>query len=194
MADIKVSKEQKGERSGEVERRQEGGMSRRGEFPSLFSMSPREFFSANPFTLMRRLTDEMDRAFLSRSGEPAIWSPAVEVRQKGNDLIVSAELPGLKQDDVKLEVTDEGLIIEGERKHEHEERGKEGYYHSERSYGRFRRLIPLPEDAKVENARATFNNGVLEVSIPVPEHETKRRQIPIESGGATRTAGGGGGA
>lgn len=192
MADIKVTRQQQGQQSGEVQRREQGGVSRRGEFPGLFSMSPREFFSANPFELMRRFTDEMDRAFFSRSGEPRMWSPAVEVRQKGNDLVVCAELPGLKQDDVKLEVTDQGLVIEGERKHEQEERSEEGYYHSERSYGRFRRLIPLPEDAKVENARATFNNGVLEVSIPVPERETKRRQIPIESGGATRTAGGGG--
>ena len=155
-------------------------------------MSPRDFFSASPFELMRRFSDEMDRAFSGRSGEPRMWAPAVEVRQKGNDLLVCAELPGLKQEDVKLEVTDQGLIIEGERKHEQEERGEEGYYHSERSYGRFRRLIPLPEEAKVENARATFNNGVLEVSIPVPEREIKHRQIPIESGGATRTAGGGG--
>jgi HSP20 family protein len=143
---------------------------------------------------MRRFTDEMDRAFenfgLARGGELARgfggegrWSPAVEVFEREGHLVVRAELPGLKSEDVKVEMTDEGLIIQGERKREHEERG-EGFYRSERSYGQFYRLIPLPEEANAEEAKAEFNQGVLEVSVPVPQTQRRRRNIPIGGGQA----------
>ncbi len=186
MADIQDK------RSKELQTRGGGGIARRGEFfPSLFSLSPREFLSTSPFDLMRRFTDEMDRIFAGFGRDEArIWAPAIEVRQKDNNLVISAELPGLKKEDVKLEVTDDGLIIEGERKRE-EERREEGFYHSERSYGHFRRLIPLPQDANIDKANASFNDGVLEVTIPVPQQEQRRREIPIETGPKTRTAGGG---
>lgn len=178
-------------RSKEVQTRG-GEVSRRGPWlPSLFSMTPRDFFSASPFELMRRFTDEMDRVFSGFGHEEGrIWAPAIEVRQKDNNLVVTAELPGLRKEDVKIEVTDDGLIIQGERKRE-EERREEGFYHSERSYGRFRRLIPLPQDAEIEKVSAQFNDGILEVTIPVPQQERRKREIPIETGGKTRTAGGG---
>jgi HSP20 family protein len=96
--------------------------------------------------------------------------------------LVTAELPGLTKDDVKVELTQDGLLIQGERKEEHEERQKD-LLRSERRYGRFSRLIPLPEEANVEQAKAQFNNGVLELTIPIPEEKRKRREIPIESGG-----------
>lgn len=79
------------------------------------------------------------------------------------------------------------MVIEGERKREHEETSG-GRYRSERSYGFFRRVIPLPEDAQVDQAQARFTNGVLEVTVPLPEQSARRRQIPISSG----AAGGGG--
>jgi HSP20 family protein len=138
-------------------------------------------FSMNPFALMSRFTEEMDRAFgsmmLGRE-EARLWSPTVEVKEKEGKLLVSAELPGLKKEDIKVEVTPEALVLEGERKYEKEEK-KEGYYHSERSYGRFYRSIPLPEGAELDKAVAEFTNGVLEVSIPIPKTETMRRQIPV---------------
>lgn len=175
---------------------QQAGLERRGSFlPSLFSLSPRDFFNTNPFELMRRFTDEMDRAFenfgLTRNwgyggGESAFWSPAVEVFERDNNLVVHAELPGLSKDDVKVEMTDDGLVIQGERKREHEEKG-EGFYRSERSYGQFYRLIPLPEGANADQATAQFENGILEVSVPVPESQRRRRTIPIGPGG-TQTA------
>jgi HSP20 family protein len=176
------------QKSQDLTTTQKGGVSR-----DVFSMSPREFFSASPFELMRRFTDEMDRVFsgLGRGGERA-WTPAVEVRQKGDQLVVCAELPGMKKDDVKVEVTDEGLVIQGERKREEESR-EEGFYRSERSYGQFYRVIPLPEDAKVDQAKAQFNDGILEVSVPVPQQaRPKRREIQIEGGGRSKVAGGGG--
>lgn len=188
--------EQKNERQNDTEAMQTsrggqqwGGLSRRGSyFPSLFSLGPRDFFNASPFELMRRFTEEMDRTFenfgLSRGfggGEMDLWTPAVEVFEREGNLIVRAELPGLNKEDVKVEMNDEGLVIQGERKREHEEK-REGFYRSERSYGKFYRLIPLPEDANAEQVRAQFNNGVLEVSVPVPERKTNRREIPIETG------------
>jgi len=179
MADVKVTK---AERKGEEEGR---ALSRRGElFPSLFPLSTRDFFSTSPFSLMRRLTEDMDRAFSTWIGrgieEPALWMPAIEVQQKDNKLKVVADLPGINKDDVKVEVTDDSLIIQGERKHEEEEK-REGYYHSERTYGNFYRSIPLPEGAKIEDAQADFKNGCLEVTIPVPEAARKARQVPIRA-------------
>jgi HSP20 family protein len=187
VADVKVSKEssQQG-RSGQLQRRGE-------TFPSPFSLSPRDFFAMSPFQMMRRFTEDLDRMFTGHEFTGgALWSPPVEVRQQGNNMVVTAELPGLNKEDIHVEVTDEGLAISGERKREHEEQ-REGYYRSERSYGQFYRLIPLPENANTEQIKANFNNGVLEVSVAVPQAEQKRREVPIEAQ-TTRTSGGGAGA
>ena len=120
-----------------------------------------------------------DRDFGSR--ELATWAPPVEVRERDGNLVVHAELPGLNKEDVKVEVTNEGLVIQGERKREHEE-DRGGVHRSERSYGAFYRLIPLPEGANIDQAKAQFNNGVLEVSVPIPKTQENTRQIPIEAG------------
>jgi len=147
-----------------------------------FSMNP---FTVNPFTMIRAFTDEMDRMF--RAGPTTeIWTPAVDVRRCKGNLVVTAELPGLKKEEVKVAVTDMGLTIEGERKREHKE-DHEGYHRYERSYGRFYRVVPLPEGAKVDLAKAELTDGVLKVAIPVPEakkvEEPKTaRHIPIETG------------
>jgi HSP20 family protein len=155
--------------------------------PSVFSVSPGEFFTMSPITLMRRFTEDIDRAFGLRSGsnrgdfselQDISWIPPVEVRQSGNNLVIHADLPGLSENDVKVEATDEGLVIQGERRREQtSEEG--GWRHSERVYGRFYRLIPLPESAKLEETKANFRNGVLEVVVPVPELERKHKQIPV---------------
>ena len=155
--------------------------------PSVFSVSPGEFFTMSPITLMRRFTEDIDRAFGLRSGsnrgdfselQDISWIPPVEVRQSGNNLVIHAELPGLSENDVKVEATDEGLVIQGERRREQtSEEG--GWRHSERVYGRFYRLIPLPESARIEETKANFRNGVLEVVVPVPELERKHKQIPV---------------
>jgi HSP20 family protein len=132
----------------------------------------------------------MDRvfgeAFGSRTGPSGFgggltaWAPAVEVSEGKDEVVVCAELPGLKPEEVKVEVTDDALVIEGERKQEHEEK-QGGKWHSERRYGHFYRAIPLPEGAKTEQARADFKNGELRVTVPVQRTESKRRQIPIGS-------------
>ena len=148
-------------------------------------------FNMNPFTLMRRFTEDMDRAFgtVPDTGEILSWSPTVEVKEVNGKFLVSAELPGLKKGDIKVQVTEDALILEGERKQEKEEK-REGYYHSERSYGHFYRSIPLPEGITLDKASAEFTNGILEVSIPVAETRQKPREVPVYEGGKVKTAGG----
>ena len=149
-------------------------------------------FNMNPFALMRRFAEDMDRTLVAPTPgkeELGVWSPTVEVKELNGKFLVSAELPGLKKEEVKVHVTPEALILEGERKLEKEEK-KEGYYHTERSYGRFYRSIPLPEEVNLEKAYAEFVNGVLEVSIPVTGTKHKPREIPVYEGGKVKTAGG----
>lgn len=138
-------------------------------------------FGLNPFGFMRHFTDEMDRMFRGETTDIDIqgWSPAIDVQQCGGSLQVTAELPGLKRDEVKVELTDDALIVEGERKREHRD-DHEGYHRRERSYGRFYRAIPLPEGAKTEQVKAELENGVLKISIPVPETKKKLREVPIQ--------------
>ena len=164
-------------------RSQPGGLS---PWQDPFFVSPREFFSSNPFTLMRRMNEEMDRVFgdfgFSRSqGESGIWSPAIEVSERDGNYIVHAELPGLRPEDVKVEVAEDSLVIQGERKSTQEE-NQGGIRRSERRYGQFYRRIPLPEGVNPEQVRAKFENGVLEVVTPVPQQQNRARQIPIEGG------------
>ncbi len=153
-------------------------------------------FALSPFGFMKRFGEEMDRLFgdlgLGRNWIPpaltteagrAAWVPQIEMFERDGELVVRADLPGLKKDDVKVEFTDDGLAIEGERRSEHEEEG-EGYYRSERSYGNFYRRVLLPEGANPANATAKFHNGVLEVTMPARKpiaRAARRLEIQDES-------------
>jgi HSP20 family protein len=145
------------------------------------------------FQMLERLADEMDRVFddfgLGRrwfaphltTGWPRglpteRWIPAVEVRQRNNELIVRADLPGLTKDDVKVDITENTLTLQGERHREHEEEDKAGIYRSERTYGRFSRTFALPEGAMSDQAKATFKDGVLEITMPAPPEPVKRER------------------
>ncbi|MFN3321995.1 MAG: Hsp20/alpha crystallin family protein [Bryobacteraceae bacterium] len=155
-------------------------------FPSLFELNPIDFLTMSPFALMRRFSEEFDRTLgfgrpgVAR-GEGIAWTPSIDIYEREGKLVVAADLPGCRKEDVHVEVTSDGLIIQGERKREHEERG-EGFQRYERAYGRFYRRMPLPEGAKPEEIKANFKDGVLEVTIPVPKLEQRRREIPIEAG------------
>lgn len=110
------------------------------------------------------------------------WTPEIESFQRGDEFVVRADLPGLEKKDVSVEVQDDALVIQGERHSEHEDRRK-GYYSSERSYGQFCRVVPLPEGAIADNAKATFKDGVLEVVMKAPPHELSRgRRLEIGDG------------
>lgn len=187
MAEVKIEKnkqENKQEKEEKSMERHGGALSRRDWWSQ-------DLFTMNPFALMRRLSEEMDRAFTSSLGlwrgsggfgeEFGVFAPPIEVREEEGSLVVSADLPGLRKEDVRVECTKDGLYIEGERRREREEtRG--GIHRSERSYGRFQRTIPLPEGADIDKASAQFKDGVLEVRVPIPESgQRKAREIPIKS-------------
>ncbi|HEY2471117.1 MAG TPA: Hsp20/alpha crystallin family protein [Terracidiphilus sp.] len=157
-----------------------------------FVFSPHDLFRFSPFALMRRITDELDRTAhemgLARNGPNATrWTPAIEVAEKEGEYRIRAELPGLTPDNVKVEVTKDALIIVGERRMEHEDK-REEVRRTERQYGHFFRHIPLPEEANVDQTKATFRNGVLEVTIPIPPRASLSRSIPIETDSASTSA------
>src|SRR5712691_783049 len=125
-------------------------------------------FGVRPFAFMKHFTEEMDRmlGYKTTRAPPEVWRPAIEVKEEKGKLLVTAELPGVNYEDVKVHFTGDALVVEGERKYEKEEK-REGYFHTERSYGRFYRAIPVPEGTNADNATARFNNGVLNVVIPI---------------------------
>ena len=133
----------------------------------------------DPFAHFRQMASELDRIFddwpsfrwpsLRASAPKAAttWAPRIEVLEKGNRLVTRVELPGMKKEDVSVEVTDGQLTVAGERKHETEET-KGNVYRSEREYGSFYRAVPLPDGVTLDDVKATFADGVLEVSVPIP--------------------------
>jgi len=114
------------------------------------------------------------------------YTPQIEVRQRGNEIVVRADLPGVSPDDVTVEIEDGVLAISGERREEAEEQ-REGFYHTERRYGSFYRAIPLPEGVSEEQINASFRDGVLEVTVPLPpaQEPQRARRIPIQGAGGT---------
>lgn len=147
----------------------------------------------DPFAMLKDMTSELDRIF-EETGWPtfrwpslrrpefegASFTPSIDVFEKDNRLFTRVDLPGMKREDVKVEVTDGQLAISGERKSETEEK-KEDFYRSERAYGTFYRVVPLPEGVKLEDVKATFKDGVLEVSVPIPAApKAEVRTVQIE--------------
>jgi HSP20 family protein len=156
---------------------------------------------------MQRMADDMDRLFeqfgfgrgsagLSPSfgswlgGDPwsagalstlpsqSLWSPQVDVVRRGDKLVVRADVPGLDRDDLQVDVEDNVLTIRGERREEHEDED-EGVFRTERSYGEFYRAIPLPDGVSADQCEAKYENGVLEVTLKVPDQARNSRRIPI---------------
>ena len=111
---------------------------------------------------------------------PRRWIPAMDLVETDEHFVLKADLPGLAEEDVNLEVEDNVLTVSGERQAEHEDK-REGYVRVERSYGAFRRSLTLPEGIDPERVTASFDKGVLEVRIPKPE-ERKPRRVAIQVG------------
>jgi HSP20 family protein len=119
------------------------------------------------------------------NGAARRWIPAMDLVETDGNFVLRADLPGLGEDDVKIELEDNVLTVSGERKVEHEDRN-EGYYRVERSSGSFRRSLTLPEGVDPEAVKATFDRGVLEVRVPKPE-ERKPRKVAISVGQSPKT-------
>ena len=111
---------------------------------------------------------------------PRRWIPAMDLVETDGHFVLKADLPGLAEEDVNLEVEDNVLTVSGERQAEHEDK-REGYVRVERSYGAFRRSLTLPEGVDPEGVTARFDKGVLEVHIPKPE-QRKPRRVAIQVG------------
>jgi len=162
--------------SGSVQTGRQGGLAR---------------YSRNPFDMMQQLSEEMDQLFDSffygrpvpRQGRQhpvqQLWAPEVELSQEGNAIRVCVDLPGVSKDNVKIDIHDGLLSIQGERREERTEGAEQqGFRRSERRYGSFYRTIPLPEGAEAENAQASMKDGVLEIRVPLtPAKQPRRLQI-----------------
>ena len=146
-----------------------------------------------PLRELNSLQSEMNRLFNTVFDTPSgtsgnvlrRWMPAMDLVENDDHYVLKADLPGLTQDDIKIEFEDRTLTVSGERKSEHEAK-KDGYYRVERAFGSFSRSLTLPEGVDAEAVTANFANGVLEVSIPKPE-QRKPRKISIGVGGQPKT-------
>jgi HSP20 family protein len=119
------------------------------------------------FEEMERAMDEMFgmRPVSRRLPQEREWMPSVEMFEKDNSYVIKAELPGVKEEDIDVTVTDHNLTIRGEKQASTETK-KEDYYFSEVSYGSFMRSIPLPENVDAERVEASFSDGTLELTVP----------------------------
>jgi HSP20 family protein len=149
-----------------------------------------------PVRELSTVQNEMNRLFNtffdsrtpSQSGGRAVarhWTPALDVVETDEHFVLRADLPGLSENDVKIEVEDNVLTISGERKSEHEQ-SSNGYYRVERSFGSFSRSLTLPKGVDADAIQASFDSGVLTVQIPKPE-QPKPHKVQISVGGQTET-------
>jgi HSP20 family protein len=150
----------------------------------------------DPFRDLRTLQEEVNRLFstnLTRAfGDEDIgrgaWAPSVDIYENKDQIVLEAELPGMKQEDFDLAIENNIITLRGERKFEKTEEN-DNYHRVERSYGSFTRSFTLPQSVSGEGATADYSNGVLRVTLPKRE-ETKARRIEIkgmETGGSPKT-------
>lgn len=153
-----------------------------------------------PLNLLRQMTSELDRMFDepwtmfrwsptgNTSTDSPMWAPKVDVVTKDNKLITRVDLPGVNKGDVVVEVEDGFLTLSGERKRETKEE-KDNIYREEREYGSFCRTVPLPKGVRAEDVNAIFNNGVLEVTVPLPAVAAQNgTKVPILDAAPAKTA------
>lgn len=144
----------------------------------------------SPFEEMERRFEDLLRRPFSLM-EPSWWprlrmpemeevSPKVDIFEEGDNFVVKAEIPGMKKEDIEVNLTDDMVTISGEKKQE-EKVEKKDYYRLERSYGSFTRSFRLPKEVQTDKAKATFKDGVLEVKVPKTEEAKKKeKKVPVE--------------
>jgi HSP20 family protein len=139
----------------------------------------------DPFRELRSLQDEMNRLFMTSvprtvSQEEMAsggWSPSVDIFESENEIVLEAELPGMKREDFEVSIENNVITLKGERHFEKKEEG-DNYHRVERSYGSFTRSFSLPRTVSAEETSADFKNGILRVSLPKKE-EAKARKIEV---------------
>lgn len=151
----------------------------------------------DPFRDLRTLQEEVNRLFstnLTRAFDDegigrGAWAPSVDIFENKDQIVLEAELPGMKQEDFDLTIENNVITLRGERKFEKTEE-TDNYHRVERSYGSFTRSFTLPQTVSAEDAKAEYNNGVLRVTLPKRE-ETKSRRIEVSgtAAGAEKTVG-----
>lgn len=195
MAEQRQIRPQSPGRQEKQEERGGGGLARsegsRGELSRQGSISP--------FGMVRRLMEDMDRLFGIGGGLPTrhldpfenaareLWVPPIETFERNGNLVLRADLPGMRSEDLRIEVVGRDLVISGERKQEDRSRAEGGRFYTERRYGSFERRLTLPAEVQPDKVDATFDNGVLEVSFPIPER--KARTIELKSGAQKKEPG-----
>lgn len=174
--------------AGELARSSSGTPARRQEFLPSRWLSPGARWD-EPFTALRRMAEEMDDMFdrvlgrmptaAARRETGMLWTPHIDVAQKGDQLVIRADLPGIRKEDVNIDISEDMLTLEGERRQESEQT-EHGFHRVERTYGRFYRSIPLPDGADINSARASMRDGVLEISMKAPQRSGRRLEIGEE--------------
>lgn len=143
--------------------------------------------SWNPFRELERIQNEMNRLFdfsITRAPEKgtalyeSLWAPAIDIHETKDSIVVKADLPGLKKEEIDVQVDGPSLVIKGERKHESEQK-ENGYLRTERAYGSFYRELSLPSTVDASNMKASYKDGVLELVLPKKE-EAKPKKINVE--------------
>ena len=142
----------------------------------------------DPVSEMNRVFDNMLGGLGRRSGgqqraEVTEWAPAIDVVTEDGDLVIKAELPGVKQEDVDITLQDNVLTVSGQRKTEQEEK-RGGYYVRERQYGSFSRSLTVPEGVDESKIHARYENGVLEVTVEGAAQVQEPKRIQIEGSGS----------
>jgi HSP20 family protein len=143
----------------------------------------------DPFAQFRREIDSMFEGMLGDWARPInflerghrTWMPQIDLRETAKEIKVTAELPGMEEKDLEVSLLDGALTIRGEKSEEHEEE-KGDVHRSERQYGMFERVIPLPSEVDLDGVSATFKKGVLKITLPkTKEAQSNRRVIPVQS-------------
>lgn len=151
----------------------------------------------DPLSQFRRLSEQMDRWFDTvgtgrtqnrasgandnpwMQNAQSMWAPELETFLRDDQFVVRLDLPGINKDEVNVEITDDALVIHGERQQTHQEE-RDGFYRSERSYGRFYREVQLPDGAQPDSAKANYRDGVLEITVTAPPRQLNRpRRVEI---------------
>lgn len=145
----------------------------------------RNLMTWDPFREMSTMREDMERIFDSMLGryprecEQALWAPAIDVEETNEAMIIRAELPGMKREEIRVRVADDTVTISGERKYETEQKDRT-FHRVERAYGSFQRTIVLPVSVQDDKAVANRKSGVLELVLPKAE-KVKAREITVES-------------